>query len=89
MRPLDTRSGGDQAEPKPENRIFRQEEYWPVFSENICNAQKEIRVASPYLHIAQVKRLLNLIPENIRIIIVTSDQSSFKPEAWDKAQAKR
>lgn len=76
---------GDQAGPEPENRIFSQEEYWPVFSEDICNAQKEIQVISPYLHIAQVKRFLNLIPENIRIIIVTRDQFSFKPQVWDKA----
>lgn len=76
---------GDKNAPESENRIFSQEEYWPVFSENICNAQKEIQVISPYLHIAQVKRFLNLMPENIRVTIVTSDQSSFKPEAWEKA----
>ena len=76
---------GDREGHGAENRIFSQEEYWPVFSEDICNAQKEILVISPYLHIAQVKRFLNLIPENIRVTIVTSDRSSFKPEAWEKA----
>ncbi len=75
---------GDQIAPESENRIFSQEEYWPVFSEDIRNAQKEILVISPYLHIVQVKRFLNLLPDNISVTVVTSDASSFKPEAWEK-----
>ncbi len=75
---------GDKTAPASENRIFSQEEYWPVFSEDIRNTQKEILVASPYLHIAQVKQFLSLIAEKIRVTVVTSDASSFKPEAWEK-----
>ncbi len=75
---------GDKTAPGSENRIFSQEEYCPVFSEDIRNAQKEILVTSPYLHIAQVKQFLSLIPEKIRATVVTSDASSFKPEAWEK-----
>ena len=75
---------GDKAEPVSENRIFSQEEYWEKFSWDICNAQKEILVTSPYLHIAQVKRFLRLLPKEVRLTVVTGDESSFKPEAWAK-----
>ena len=44
----------------------------------------EILVTSPYLHIAQVKWFLNLIPENVRVTVITSDESCFKPDAWEK-----
>lgn len=75
---------GDQSAPAAESRIFSQEEYWEKFSGDICNAQKEILVTSPYLHIAQVKRFLKLIPKGIRLTVVTGDETSFKPEAWAK-----
>ena len=75
---------GDKASPGAENRIFNQEEYWEVFSRDICNAKKEILVTSPYLHIAQVKRFLKLVSEGIRVTIITGDESAFKSEAWDK-----
>lgn len=75
---------GDKTAPESANKIFSQEDYWQAFSENIRSAQKDIMVASPYLHIAQVKRFLNLIPEDVRITIITGDASSFKPEAWEK-----
>lgn len=26
-----------------------------------------------------------MIPENVRVTVVTGDESSFKPEAWEKA----
>ena len=38
----------------------------------------------PYLHIAQVKRFLKLIPEETHVTVVTGDETSFKPEAWEK-----
>lgn len=41
-------------------------------------------MTSPYLHIAQVKRFLKLIPKDIRLTVVTGDESSFMPEAWAK-----
>ena len=75
---------GDRTSPASESRIFSQEEYWETFSRDICNAQKEILVTSPYLHIAQVKRFLKLLPKDIRLTIVTGDEASFKPEAWAK-----
>lgn len=75
---------GDKTAPASENRIFTQEEYWQVFSEDIRNAQKAILITSPYLHIAQVKRILNLIPENIHFTVVASNESDFKPEVWEK-----
>ena len=75
---------GDRSVPAAENRIFSQDEYWDTFSADISNAQKEILVTSPYLHIAQVKRFLKLIPKDIHLTVVTGDESSFKPEAWEK-----
>lgn len=75
---------GDKANPSETNRIFSQEEYWGAFSEDIHNAQKEIVVVNPYLHMGQVKRFLGLIPENVHVAVVTSDESSFKPETWQK-----
>lgn len=75
---------GDRTGPETENRIFSQEEYWTAFSADIQTAGREILVTSPYLHIAQVKRFLNLIPEGVQLTVVTGDDSSFKPEAWEK-----
>ena len=75
---------GDKTAPAAENRIFSQEEYWETFSADISDAQKEILVTSPYLHIAQVKRFLKLLPKDIHLTVVTGDESSFKPEAWEK-----
>lgn len=75
---------GDKAAPAAENRIFSQEEYWDAFSMDIANAQRDILITSPYLHIAQVKRVLKLIPEETHVTVVTGDETSFKPEAWEK-----
>lgn len=75
---------GDRTVPAAENRIFSQEEYWDTFSVDIANAQRDILITSPYLHIAQVKRFLKLIPKDIRLTVITGDESSFKPEAWEK-----
>ena len=76
---------GDQPGSEAENRIFSQEEYWTAFSADIQTAGREILVTSPYLHVAQVKRFLNLIPEGVQVTVVTGDESGFKPEAWGKA----
>lgn len=75
---------GDNTVPVTENRIFSQEEYWESFSKDICSAEKQILIASPYLHIAPVKRFLKLLPENVHLTVVTSDESNFKPETWEK-----
>jgi len=75
---------GDRTAPTAENRIFSQEEYWDSFSMDIANAQRDILITSPYLHIAQVKRFLKLIPEETHVTVVTGNETSFKPEAWEK-----
>ena len=75
---------GDKTAPASENRIFSQEEYWDNFSTDISNAQKEILITSPYLHIGQIKRVLKLLPKDVCVMVVTSDESSVKPEAWEK-----
>ena len=75
---------GDRTVPAAEDRIFSQEEYWDTFSMDIANAQRDILITSPYLHIAQVKRVLKLIPEETHVTVVTGDETSFKPEAWEK-----
>jgi hypothetical protein len=75
---------GDKTVPAAENRIFSQEEYWGTFSVDIANAQRELLITSPYLHIAQVKRFLKLIPEETHVTDVTGNETSFKPEAWEK-----
>ena len=76
---------GDRTAPAAENRIFGQEEYWDTFLADISNAQKEILITSPYLHVAQVKRFLKPIPDGIHVTIVTGNESCFKPDAWEKA----
>ena len=70
-----------------DNRIFTQEDYWPVFSQDIHNSRQEIQIVTPYLHTAQVKRFLSLIPENIKVSILTCDENSFKPDTWRKIQS--
>lgn len=75
---------GDAAVPFGANRIFSQEEYWEAFSKDIRNAQKEIVLVSPYLHMGQVKRFVALIPKGVHVAVVTSDESGFKPETWQK-----
>lgn len=75
---------GDKTNSSAVNRIFSQEEYWGAFSEDVSNAQKEIVMVSPYLHMGQVKRFLALIPESVHVTVVTSDESCFKPEMWQK-----
>ena len=35
------------------------------------------------MHIAQVKRFLKLIPEETHVTVVTGNETSFKPEAWE------
>ncbi|MEF2838620.1 MAG: DEAD/DEAH box helicase family protein [Oscillospiraceae bacterium] len=75
---------GDKSALASENRIFSQEEYWELFSKDIRSAEKQILIASPYLHIAPVKRFLKLLPENVHLTVVTSDESNFKSETWEK-----
>ena len=75
---------GDRAAPAAENRIFSQEEYWDAFSLDIANAQRDILITSPYLHIAQVKRFLKLFPKEVRLTVVTGDESCVKTETWTK-----
>ena len=75
---------GDRTVPAAENRIFSQEEYWDTFSVDIANAHRDILITSPYLHIAQVKRFLKLLPKDVHLTVVTGDESSYKPEAWEK-----
>ena len=77
---------GDYAAPA-DDRIFSQEEYWEHFSRDISSAEKQILIASPYLHIAPVKRFLKLLPENAHLTVITSDESGFKPETWEKVAA--
>lgn len=75
---------GDKANPSEANRIFSQDDYWGTFSEDVRNARKEIVVVSPCLHMGQVRRFLSLIPERVRVTVVTSNESSFRPETWQK-----
>ena len=69
-----------------EERIFSQEEYWLRFAEDLQNAQKEILIVSPYLHMGQVKRVLSLIPAEVRVSVVTNNETSYKPDTWGKVQ---
>lgn len=41
-------------------------------------------MTSPYLHIAQVKRFLKLLPRVVRLTVVAGDESGVKPEVWVK-----
>lgn len=78
---------GSKNVPKADNRIFTQEDYWSVFSQDIRNSQKEIHIVTPYLHIALVKRFLSLIPDGVTATVITGDEESFKPDTWVKIQS--
>ena len=78
---------GSKNVPTADNRIFAQEDYWSVFSQDIRNSQKEIHIVTPYLHIAQVKRFLSLIPDGVTATVITGDEESFKPDTWVKIQS--
>lgn len=78
---------GSKTAPAGDNRIFTQEDYWPVFSQDILNTQKEIQIVTPYLHTAQAKRFLALVPENVNVTVTTDDMGSFKAETWQKVKA--
>lgn len=78
---------GSKTAPAGDNRIFTQENYWPVFSQDIRDAQKEIQIVTPYLHTAQVKRFLALVPEKVNVTVITGDDGSFKAETWQKVKA--
>ncbi len=78
---------GSKTAPTGDNRIFTQENYWPVFSQDIRNAQKDIQIVAPYLHIAQIKRFLSLVPENVNVTVITGDENCFKLETWTKVQS--
>ena len=78
---------GSKTAPAGDNRIFTQEDYWPVFAQDIRNCQKEIQIVTPFLHAAQVKRFLGLIPEDVKVTVITGDESCFKPDTWVKVQS--
>lgn len=78
---------GSKNVPTADNRIFAQEDYWSVFSQDIRNSQKEIHIVTPYLHIAQVKRFLSLIPDGVTATVITGNEESFKPDTWVKIQS--
>ena len=78
---------GSKNVPTADNRIFAQEDYWPAFSQDIRNSQKEIQIVTPYLHIAQIKRFLSLIPDGVKTTIITGNEESFKPDTWVKIQS--
>lgn len=76
---------GDGTKPPGENRIFSQEEYFPAFSEDIRSARREVLIVSPYVQMERAKGLLKLLPKGVKLTIVTSDESGFKPETRVKA----
>lgn len=78
---------GSKTAPAGDNRIFTQEDYWPVFAQDIRNCQKEIQIVTPYLHTAQVKRFLGLIPEDVKVTVNTANENCFKPDTWLKIQS--
>lgn len=78
---------GDRAAPAGENRIFSQEEYWPAFSTDIQTAKKEITVVCPYLNFGQVKRFVGILPQEVKVTVITGEEENFKPETWQKMSA--
>ena len=78
---------GTKTAPAGDNRIFTQEDYWPIFSQDIHKSQEKIQIVTPYLHTAQVKRFLPLLPDDVKVTIITGNESSFKPDTWVKIQS--
>lgn len=78
---------GDRAAPVGENRIFSQEEYWVAFSADIQATKKEIIVVCPYLHIGQVKAFVRILPQKVKVTVITGEEDNFKPETWQKMSA--
>lgn len=75
---------GDRNAPASESRIFTHDEYWTVFEEDTCKAKKSVLIVSPYLHMGQVKRVLALVPDDVKVTVVTNDMTSFKQEVHEK-----
>lgn len=75
---------GDRNAPAFESRIFTRDEYWTVFAEDICKAKKSVLIVSPYLHMGQVKRVLAVLSDDIKVTVVTNDMTSFKQEVHEK-----
>ena len=41
-------------------------------------------IVSPYLHMGQVKRVLAILSDDIKVTVVTNDETGFKPDAWER-----
>ena len=78
---------GSKTSPTGDNRIFTQEDYWPVFAQDVRNAQKDIQIVTPYLHTVQVKRFLSLPPDDVKVTVNTANENCFKPDTWLKIQS--
>ena len=78
---------GSKTAPAGDNRIFTQEDYWPVFAQDIRNTQKDVQIVTPYLHTAQVKRFLSLLPDDVKVTVNTANENCFKPDTWLKIQS--
>lgn len=78
---------GDRTAPACENRIYNQEDFWTTFSSDIQMAKREIFIVCPYLHIGQIKRFIGILPQNVKITVITGTEDSFKPETWKKMSA--
>ena len=58
-----------------------------VIGFDLNKAKIEIQIVTPYLHIAQIKRFLSLIPDGVKTTIITGNEESFKPDTWVKIQS--
>lgn len=77
---------GDAAGADEGNRIFNQEDYLPIFAEDVRQAKRSVLIVSPYLQLGQVKRFLSWLPQGIKVQVITGDESCFKPETEQKVK---
>lgn len=69
------------------NRIFDQEDYLPVFAEDVRQTKRSILIVSPYLQTGQVKRFLSWLPQGIKVRVITGNENCFKPEPEQKVKS--
>ncbi len=68
------------------NRIFTQEDYSATFSYDVKHTRRTMTIVSPYLQMQQVKHFLSWLPQKVKVQVITSDSTHFKPETEEKVK---
>ena len=74
---------GETSMDAPLDIIFNQDNFVPVFNQDILAAEKKIIIVSPFIRIRRTRQMLQHLQiaagRNIRVIVVTRPKKDFKP----------